>query len=218
MSTARRWRGIWRYPKGGMARGSRPACLVRAYSLLRGRVRAARRRRLRHVRPGPVRRSNCRDDRRGRGPKATAGGLVATEAVLRASVEFLGAHEAVVGVGLVALGFLAGAVWALLLSLREPDLLKAVVAFYGTWQTDYAGARAAYLGHFAQVDEWEPMDEVRGTREALRAAGCEATFYTYPGVGHWFFEEDRVGPYDAQAARLAWERTTEFLRARLGSN
>ena len=79
---------------------------------------------------------------------------VRTEAVLRASVEFLGAHEAVVGEGLGALGFSAGAAWALLLSLREPDLMRAVVAFYGTWQMDYSGARAAYLGHYAEVDKW----------------------------------------------------------------
>ncbi len=146
---------------------------------------------------------------------------MSTEAALGASVEFLSAHEAVVGEGLGALGFSAGAAWALLLSVREPDLLRAVVAFYGTglWlQTEYSVARAAYLGHYAEVDEWEPVDEVRGTQEALRAAGCEVKFYTYPGVGHWFFEEDRADHYDAEAARLAWERTVEFLRARLGPN
>ena len=142
-----------------------------------------------------------------------------TEALLRSSVEFVDAHEAVVGEGLGALGFSAGAAWALFLSVREPDLIGAVVTFYSTArQFGYSGARAAYLGHFAEVDEWEPIDEVRGTQEALRAAGCEVRFYTYPGVGHWFFEEDRVGHYDAQAASLAWERTIEFLRARLGQN
>jgi carboxymethylenebutenolidase len=140
---------------------------------------------------------------------------VSTEANLIASVEFVRTHEAVVGEGLGALGFSAGAQWALLLSVREPDLMRAVVAFYGTWQRDYLGARAAYLGHYAEVDEWEPIEEVRGTQEALRAAGCEVTSYTYPGVGHWFFEEDRVGHYDAEAASLAWQRTIEFLRAHL---
>ena len=143
---------------------------------------------------------------------------VRTEAVLRASVEFLGAHEAVVGEGLGALGFSAGAAWALLLSVREPELLRAVVAFYGTglWlQSEYSVARAAYLGHYAELDEWEPVEEVRGTQEALRVAGHEVTFYTYPSVGHWFFEEDRPA-YDAGAARLAWERTVGFLQTRIG--
>ncbi len=99
--------------------------------------------------------------------------------------------------------------------------MRAVVAFYGTelWlQSEYSVARAAYLGHYAEVDEWEPVDEVQGTQEALRAAGCEVKFYTYPGVGHWFFEEDRADHYDAQAARLAWERTVEFLHGRLRPN
>ena len=72
------------------------------------------------------------------------------------------------------------------------------------------------MGHYAQHDEWEPPEEVRRTEEALRAAGREVTFYTYPGVGHWFFEEDRPGYYDAEAANLAWERTVSFLRGRLG--
>jgi dienelactone hydrolase len=52
------------------------------------------------------------------------------------------------------LGFSARAAWALLLSVREPDLMRAVVAFYGTRQIDYSGARAAYLGHYAEVDKW----------------------------------------------------------------
>ena len=86
----------------------------------------------------------------------------------------------------------------------------------GTARIDYSAARAAYVGHYAEVDEWEPDEEVRGTEAALRAAGREVTFYTYPGVGHWFFEDDRPGYYDAEAARLAWERTVDFLRSRIG--
>jgi carboxymethylenebutenolidase len=93
--------------------------------------------------------------------------------------------------------------------------VKAVVAFYGSYQADYDGAQASYLGHYAEVDEWEPTEEVRATEEALRAAGCEVTFYTYPGAGHWFFEQDRSDHYDARAAQLAWERTIEFLQARV---
>jgi dienelactone hydrolase len=102
---------------------------------------------------------------------------VRTEAALVASVEFLSAHEAVVGEELGALGFSAGAAWALLLSVRKPDLLRAVIAFYGTGlrlQSEHSKARAAYLGHYAELDEWEPVDEVLGTQEALRAAGCLA--------------------------------------------
>jgi carboxymethylenebutenolidase len=139
-----------------------------------------------------------------------------TEALLAASVELLREHETVSGEGLGALGFSAGAAWAFLLSTLKPEYVEAVVAFYGTAQIEYAAARAAYVGHYAEEDEWEPDEEVRGTEAALRAAGREVTFYTYPGVRHWFFEEDRPGYYDAETAQLAWGRTVDFLRARLG--
>jgi carboxymethylenebutenolidase len=139
-----------------------------------------------------------------------------TEALLVASVEFLRDHETVEGEVLGALGFSAGASWAFLLSTLKPEHVRAVVAFYGSAQMEYATARAAYVGHYAEEDEWEPDEEVRGTEAALRAAGREVTFYTYPGIGHWFFEEDRPGYFDAEAARLAWGCTVDFLRASLG--
>jgi carboxymethylenebutenolidase len=139
-----------------------------------------------------------------------------TEAELVAAVDYLLGHDAVTGDGLATMGFSAGAAWALLLSTLKPNQVKAVVAFYGSWPMDYSGAQAAYLGHYAETDEWEPTEQVRGTEEALRAAGREVTFYTYPDVDHWFFEQDRPDSYDAEATRLAWERTIEFLRARFG--
>ena len=43
-----------------------------------------------------------------------------------------------------------------MLSVRKPDLLKAVIAFYGTglWlKSEYTVARASYLGYYAELDE-----------------------------------------------------------------
>ena len=88
------------------------------------------------------------------------------------------------------------------------------MAFYGTDDGDYRTARAAYLGHFAEHDDFEPLDSVRALETTIRAAGREVTFHVYPGTGHWFVEPHRP-EYDAAAADLAWERTLTFLKARL---
>jgi carboxymethylenebutenolidase len=188
---------------------------VGTYALLQERVRPSRLGGVRRPCPGSLRRptaatiEEAEDLLRQESPERT-------EAQLTAAIDFLQVHEVTVGDKLAALGFSAGASWALMLSTLKPEAVSAVVAFYGTGEADFSSAHAAYVGHYAQHDEWEPTEEVRRTENALRAAGREVTFYTYPGVGHWFFEEDRPGYYDAEAAHLAWERTMSFLRGRLG--
>jgi len=132
------------------------------------------------------------------------------------AAEYLRAHPAVRGKGLGAIGFSMGGAWALLLSSLRPQDLAAVVVFYGSQGADFAAAGAAYLGHYAANDEWEPLEGVRQMEADMRAAGREVTFYTYPGTKHWFFEANRP-EYDAAAATLAWQRTCGFLRDHLGS-
>jgi len=64
------------------------------------------------------------------------------------------------------------------------------------------------------------MDPVFGrieTRESLHLANRPVIFYSYPGTGHWFFEQDGTDEYIPQAAELAWTRTLEFLQEQLGN-
>jgi carboxymethylenebutenolidase len=77
--------------------------------------------------------------------------------------------------------------------------------------------RAAIQGHYAEDDKWDPVDFARQMEADMHAAGLKANFYIYPGVGHWFFEEDRLDAYNAAAAQLAWERTIAFLNQQIGS-
>lgn len=112
-------------------------------------------------------------------------------------------------------GFSMGAWWALRLSQLRPDDVGAVVVFYGSGGGDFDATRAAYLGHFAESDDFEPLDDVRALEETIRAAGREVEFHTYPDTGHWFFEANRTDAYDAAAAGLAWERTVSFLKSHL---
>ena len=137
------------------------------------------------------------------------------EAVVQAAAEQLRGLTAVTSAQIGVIGYSMGAYWALHLSQVRPDDVGAVVVFYGTDDGDYSTARAAYLGHFAERDDFEPLEAVRALEEKIRAVGREVTFHVYPGTGHWFVEPNRP-EYDAEAADLVWERTLAFLKARLG--
>ncbi len=136
------------------------------------------------------------------------------EPVVQAAVEQLRGLPAVTGGQIGVIGFSLGAYWALHLSQERPEDVGAVVAIYGTDDGDYSTARAAYLGHFAEHDDFEPLEAVRALEAKIRAAGREVTFHVYPGTGHWFVEPNRP-EYDAAAAELVWERTLAFLNSRL---
>ncbi|MGO8951124.1 MAG: dienelactone hydrolase family protein [Ktedonobacterales bacterium] len=110
-------------------------------------------------------------------------------------------------------GFSLGGAYALDMSVNLADEIAAVVTFYATYpDLDYRGAKAAYLCHFAEDDPYEPAESVAQMEQALQAGGKQATFYTYPGTKHWFFEPNRPESYDAAAAALSWERTIAFLK------
>jgi carboxymethylenebutenolidase len=114
--------------------------------------------------------------------------------------------------GLAVIGFSLGANYALDLAAADPEHIRSVVIFYGTGDGDYSNSRAAYLGHFAEKDEFEPQSNVDNLEESLKRAGRPVTFYRYSGTGHWFFEPDRSQAYNEAAATLAWDRTLAFLR------
>lgn len=134
------------------------------------------------------------------------------KAAITGAVDYLHRHAALHGKGLGAIGFSLGAAYAILLSTWRPSDFRAVVIFYGTASVDFTHSRAAYQGHFAQVDEWEPIEGVYRLEEDIKLAGRQATFYIYPDAGHWFFEQNRPDHYKPEAARQAWERMLSFLK------
>jgi carboxymethylenebutenolidase len=121
------------------------------------------------------------------------------------------------GRGVLAIvGFSLGGAYALDTSVALADEIAAVVTFYASYSgPDFARAHAAYLCHFAEDDPFEPPENVAEMEQALQAAGRPATFYTYPGTTHWFFEANRPDAYNAEAATHAWERTIAFLYTQL---
>lgn len=111
-------------------------------------------------------------------------------------------------------GFSMGASLALWLSARVPRAVAATTAFYGAQDIDFAGASSAYLGHYAERDDYVDEDSLVLLEAELRLLDLDTTFHRYPGTRHWFFEADRP-EHDPEAAELAWQRTVAFLRTHL---
>jgi carboxymethylenebutenolidase len=140
--------------------------------------------------------------------------LAGARAEVAAAAELLARRAAEPAHGLAVVGFSLGAFFALDLSAAAPERVRQVVVFYGTGPADNGRAQAAYPGHFAANDPFEPQENVAWLERTLQEAGRPATFYHYPGTGHWFFEADRSDAYDAAAAALAWRAPWPFSRAR----
>jgi carboxymethylenebutenolidase len=114
--------------------------------------------------------------------------------------------------GLAVIGFSLGVYYALDLAAADPEHIRSVVIFYGSGDGDYSSSRAAYLGHFAENDQFEPQSNIDNLEASLKRAGRPVTFYRYSGTGHWFFEPDVSQAYNQAAASLAWDRTLAFLK------
>jgi carboxymethylenebutenolidase len=138
-----------------------------------------------------------------------------SKSIVLGAVDYLRSLPAVGGRRIGAIGFSMGGGWALWLSVQRPENVAAVVVFYSTGGDDYSKALAAFLGHYAADDEWEPNEGVRAFESQLRGSGREAEFHFYPGTKHWFFEENRHVEYNRDAADLAWKRTLDFLNIKL---
>ncbi|MDQ6910141.1 MAG: dienelactone hydrolase family protein [Actinomycetota bacterium] len=139
---------------------------------------------------------------------------------LSSAVDFLAAHEAVRGDGVGAVGFGMGGGLALWLGTLRPDRVRAVVPFYGLAprgaEPDWSKLEAAVEGHIAELDERNTPAVAHELEERLADLGRDVRMFTYPGTQPAFFNDTRREVYDEDAARQAWIRTLEFLRAKLG--
>ena len=111
-------------------------------------------------------------------------------------------------------GFCYGGGVANFLATHVPDL-GAAVPFYGAQPPaeDVPKIKAPLLIHYAGADDrvnagWPAYET------ALKAAGVQYQAYIYPDVQHGF-NNDTTPRYDATAAKLAWQRTTEFFNKHL---
>jgi len=112
-------------------------------------------------------------------------------------------------------GFSMGGHWAYWLAQRPELPIVATVTFYAVRNGDYSRSQSAFQGHFAETDEWVSPTGIRNLERSLSKAGRPFEFHTYPGTGHWFFEDDRASAFEPKAAQLAWTRTFDFLMRKM---
>ena len=115
-----------------------------------------------------------------------------------------------------AVGFCWGGAFVNRLAVAAGPALTAGVAYYGPAPSPSEASRvqAALMLHYAGKDQ-----RVNATglpwAEALKATGKPVDAYVYPDVDHAFNNDTSVERYNAAAAKLAWDRTTQFLHTRL---
>jgi carboxymethylenebutenolidase len=139
---------------------------------------------------------------------------------LAGAVGFLLGQQAVTSSAVGAVGFCMGGGFVLMLAAQQGDKVAAAVPFYGVGPAvpqTYTGLTAAVQGHYGESDDFYPADDAREQAEQIRKeSGAEVEFHFYP-AGHAFHNDtNKLGTYDAEQARLAWDRTVSFLQSRLG--
>lgn len=109
------------------------------------------------------------------------------------------------------IGYCLGGSMAWLAATRlNPD---AAVGYYGSQIPRYAGEElhAPVMLHFGADDAHIPRSQIDAK---VAAPHPEVPIYWYAGAGHAFNTTDRAS-YNPQAAKLARERSLEFLRKNL---
>jgi carboxymethylenebutenolidase len=127
---------------------------------------------------------------------------------VEASLDHLLAHPDVRGdrAGIVALSF--GGWYGSQVAAGRSD----VAAFVSIYSDVYEGpGGAAYLGHFAEDDQFVESPQAAGMEKPLPEGSAA---HIYPGMKHWFTEPARP-EFDEQAAELVYGRTVAFLRENL---
>ncbi|WP_257450858.1 dienelactone hydrolase family protein [Archangium lipolyticum] len=120
------------------------------------------------------------------------------------------------GTKVAVMGFCMGGALTLAAAAHDGSV-AAAVPFYGIppEEADVTKIRCPVLGHFANIDDWCTPDRVDALEKKLKGASVPAEIHRYD-AGHAFFNEKRPEVYSPQNAELAWKRTVEFLRVKLG--
>lgn len=112
-------------------------------------------------------------------------------------------------------GFCWGGGMSNTLAVNVPEL-KAAVAFYGRQAAaaDVPKIKAAVQLHYAALDE-RINAGIAAYEQALKDNKITYELYMYPDVNHAFHNDTAPTRYNEAAAKLAWQRTTDFFKKHL---
>lgn len=131
-----------------------------------------------------------------------------------AAVKYLESHPASNGkVGCT--GFCWGGAMTNQVAVHAPSL-DAAVPYYGSQpaKEDVARIKAPLMAHYAENDE-RINAGIEKFEQALKENNLEYQIFIYPGTGHGFNNDTNPGRFNAEAAKLAWERSVAFFREKL---
>jgi carboxymethylenebutenolidase len=105
------------------------------------------------------------------------------------------------------IGFCMGGSVAYLAACRLSGL-SASVCYYGGRIVAFADEkpRCPTQMHFGETDQGIPLSDV----ETIKQKRPDCEIYIYPGAGHGFHCDERAS-FNADAAKLAWQRSMAFL-------
>ncbi len=112
-------------------------------------------------------------------------------------------------------GFCWGGAMTNQVAVNSPDL-NAAVPYYGRQPSaeDVAKIKAPIMAHYAENDAGINAG-IAAFEEALKKNNKEYQIFSYPGTGHGFNNDTNKERYNAEAAKLAWERTVAFFKEKL---
>ena len=133
---------------------------------------------------------------------------------MKGSAEYLLASGAVTSKRVGIVGFCMGGQLAMHAGMEYPELIAAVVDFYGIHpavKIDAKRFRVPVLGHFGKQDKSVSEESVQTLATSINNAGGSFEYHYYD-AGHAFFNDTRP-VYSERDAKVSWQRTLDFLKA-----
>lgn len=146
----------------------------------------------------------------------------ATAALIVSSIAALRAHSSDPNAPVSTVGYSMGASWALWVATRQPESVRAAVAYYGVTDVDFEDLEAPVLCHSALDDPLVGEDDIVEMQSHMLLLGKSVEVSPHEEARHFFAEEGvpmldsqgetgaRSGPEEIDAAD-AWAETLEFL-------